>query len=444
MTLTSTHPINNRYDIIIIGGGIAGLYSAYNIQKMSPHCKLLVLESYKKKWLGGRINNEMFQGVQVVTGAGVGRKENDYLLIELLKELKIPYSDCHVSHNYASTIQHPTCNVKKTLLLLKSEYKKSTTPSSNVYGVPSLTGAFGYGSLQTQYQKKTFKEFATGILGITAYKQFTVCSGYTDYENEDVYDTLYNYGFEYNYGDWTGRRIQWKTLIDTIAKKIGLHNIKTSNTVSKIDTISPYNFVIHTDQGHTYSCNKVIIATTIKSVLKIVPGASDKNSIYQQIHGQTFLRVYGKFSKSSASIMKQLVTGQTIVPGPLKKIIPMDTEKGVYMIAYTDNEDAISLKKYLENTPENRNIFCELLEMSLGIPDGTLQLNAIADYYWPIGTHYYEPLRGPYKNRGEFIKTAQHPMAGMLVVGEMISKNQGWTQGALESVDAVVTKKWVS
>ena len=411
---------SNHYDIIIIGGGIAGLYSAYNIQKMSPDCKILVLESYKKKWLGGRISNEMFQGVQVVTGAGVGRKEKDYLLIDLLKELKIPYSDCKVSHNYAPTIQN-ICNVKKTLLLLKSEYKKSTT----------------------QYQKKTFKEFATSILGVDAYKQFTVCSGYTDYENEDVYDTLYNYGFEDNYGDWTSLRIQWKTLIDTITKKIGLHNIKTSNTVSKIDTLSPYNFVIHTDQGPTYSCNKVIIATTIKSVLKIVPGASDKNSIYQQIHGQTFLRVYGKFSKSSTSIMKQLVTGQTIVPGPLKKIIPMDTEKGVYMIAYTDNEDAISLKKYLENTPENRNIFCELLELSLGIPVGTLHLNAITDYYWPIGTHYYEPLRGPYKNRNEFIKTAQHPMPGMLVVGEMISKNQGWTQGALESVDAVVTKKWV-
>jgi hypothetical protein len=417
--MTSTQQ-SNHYDIIIIGGGIAGLYSAYNIQKMSPDCKLLVLESYKKKWLGGRISNEMFQGVQVVTGAGVGRKEKDYLLIDLLKELKIPYSDCQVSHNYAPTIQN-ICNVKKTLLLLKSEYKKSTT----------------------QYQKKTFKEFATSILGSTSYKQFTVCSGYTDYENEDVYDTLYNYGFEDNYGDWMSLRIQWKTLIETITKKIGLHNIKTSNTVSKIDTISPYNFVIHTEQGPTYSCNKVIIATTIKSVLKIVPGASDKNSIYQQIHGQTFLRVYGKFSKSSASIMKQLVTGQTIVPGPLKKIIPMDTEKGVYMIAYTDNEDAISLKKYLENTPENRNIFCELLELSLGIPVGTLQLNAISDYYWPIGTHYYEPLHGPYKNRNEFIKTAQHPVPGMLVVGEMISKNQGWTQGALESVDAVVTKKWV-
>ena len=414
------------YDIIIIGGGIAGLYSAYNIQKISPTKKILVLESYKKKWLGGRINNEMFQGVQIVTGAGVGRKDNDFLLIDLLKELKIPYTDCNVSHNYASTI-HPNCDVKKVIQLLKHNYTNN------------------------QKSSKTFKEFAIEILGLNAYNQFTICTGYTDYENEDIYDTLYNYGFEYNYKEWTGLRIQWKKLVDTISNKIGLTNIKTSNTVTKIDTtqsaqnkIMHSKFAIHTEQGHTYFCNKVIIATTIKSVLKIVPGAAEKNSIYQQICGQPFLRVYGKFSKASIPIMKQIIIGQTIVPGPLKKIIPMDAEKGVYMIAYTDNEDAISLKKYLENTLENRNIFCNLIEISLGLPTGTLHLNAIHDYYWPIGTHYYKPLQKIYKNRTEFIKIAQHPMENMLVVGEMISKNQGWTQGALESVATVLTKKWIN
>ena len=419
----SNHDI---YDIIIVGGGLAGLYSAYNIQKISPACKLLVLESYKKNWLGGRINNEMFQGVQVVTGAGVGRKEKDFLLIDLLKELKIPFTDCNVTHHYSPTID-PRCSFKKTLLFLKNEYKKSLEKNN------------------LKYVNKTFKEFAKSILGEEAYKQFTICTGYTDYENEDIQDTLYNYGFEDNYNDWTGLRIQWKMLVDTICRKIGYKNIKTANTVSKIGTNvnSSCNFIIYTEQGPTYSCNKVIIATTIKSVLNIVPGASDKNSIYQQIHGQPFLRVYGKFSKMSTQIMKEVVTQQTIVPGPLKKIIPMDADKGVYMIAYTDNEDAISLKKNLTNTPDNRNVFCHLLEMALGLPNGLLHLNSITDYYWPIGTHYYEPLPNTYKNRTDFIRKAQHPMHGMLVVGEMVSKNQGWTQGALESVAVTVTKKWI-
>ena len=50
----------NYYDIIIIGAGIAGLYSAYNIQQMSPKTSFMVLEKYKKQWIGGRLNNEEF------------------------------------------------------------------------------------------------------------------------------------------------------------------------------------------------------------------------------------------------------------------------------------------------------------------------------------------------------------------------------------------------
>jgi len=142
--------------------------------------------------------------------------------------------------------------------------------------------------------------------------------------------------------------------------------------------------------------------------------------------------------------MKQYVKDYTIVPGPLQKIIPMDANKGVYMIAYSDNMNATLLKKYLDNNETNRHFFCVLLEKSLGIPENSLQLIAIKDFYWPIGTHYYKPLQqNIYKNREQFIEKAQHPEKNMLVVGELISENQGWTEGALESVKNVLTKKWI-
>jgi hypothetical protein len=409
--------VHNKYDIIIVGGGISGLYSAYKILKMAPEKKLLVLEGHKKQWLGGRLGNEMFQGTQVVTGAGVGRKEKDYLLIELLRELKVPYNEFQVAPKPAQTIS-PPCNVKKVINILKKQFKKKS---------------------QNAPVRKTFKQFALPILGNELYNNLTICLGYTDYENEDVYDTLYHYGLEDNFEKWTALHIPWKLLIETIAKKIGYKNIHCSSFVTNVEETLPCNFVVHTDKGKSYSCNKVILATTISSVLKLLP----EFPIYQQIHGQTFLRLYGKFTKSSAEIMKQYVSGYTIVPGPLKKIIPMDPDKGVYMIAYTDNEDAKYLKDRLTNTQKNRDYFCELLEEALGIPKGVLNLIAIKDYYWPIGTHYYEPLQSSFKNRKDFIKKAQNPMPGMLVVGEMISMNQGWTQGALESVEAVLTKKWV-
>ena len=106
--------------------------------------------------------------------------------------------------------------------------------------------------------------------------------------------------------------------------------------------------------------------------------------------------------------------------------------------------NAILLKKHLENTEKNRRMFCQLIEQTLGIPDNTLQLIAIKDYYWPIGTHYYKPLNKTlYKTRNNFIKQAQHPEDGILVVGEVVSNNQGWTEGALESVKSALSKKWL-
>jgi hypothetical protein len=201
--------------------------------------------------------------------------------------------------------------------------------------------------------------------------------------------------------------------------------------------------LVHTEEGTEYFCDKVIIATTITSVLNLIPGASKKNSIYQQIHGQPFLRVYAKFSKASIPLMEKYVAMTTVVPGPLHKVIPYNAEKGIYMIAYTDNKAAVFLKEHLENTPENREFYCRLLEKSLGIPNDTLHINSILNFYWQVGTHFYTPMKGPYKTRKEFIRVAQHPVDGMVVVGEMISMNQGWVQGALESVKDAVTKKWV-
>jgi monoamine oxidase len=53
--------MNNKYvDIIIIGSGMSGLYSAYNIKKDSPNTSFLVLEKYKKEWIGGRTSNEIY------------------------------------------------------------------------------------------------------------------------------------------------------------------------------------------------------------------------------------------------------------------------------------------------------------------------------------------------------------------------------------------------
>ena len=165
-------------------------------------------------------------------------------------------------------------------------------------------------------------------------------------------------------------------------------------------------------------------------------------SIYKQIQGQSFLRLYAKFSRESIPYIKEKVQGVTVVEGPMQKIIPMNPDKGVYMIIYSDNKDADVFKKYFSNTRFNRDALNRIFETSLGL-EGKLHIESIKEFYWKNGTHYYKPLAPEFKNRQEFIRTAQHPCKNVLVVGEMISIHQGWVEGALEIVHDSLTKEWL-
>lgn len=415
-----------NYDVVIIGSGIAGLYSAYNLIKMNPKLSFIVLEKHKKQWIGGRMSNETFYGTEVVTGAGIGRKKKDKLLIQLLEDLHIKFSEFEFKPIIANTVQNPV-DIKKTINSLKK---------------------------RTIYSNETFEEFAKSALGKEEYADFLITNGYTDYEHDDAFDVMEHYGLEDNYCCWTGLSIPWKKLILALAHKIGINNIRTSCSATNIFSFEKgkykkngtdfscdiYDYCVETDNNITYYCNKIIVATTITSLRSLFP----RHKIYDQIEPQPFLRLYAKFSKSSVPILKEFIKGYTIVPGPLQKIIPIDANKGVYMIAYSDNKNAEALKNHLSDTEENRVMFASLVEKSIGIPTNTVKINALKDFYWTVGTHYYKPLDiKMYCDREEFIYKAQHPDPNIIVVGEVVANNQGWSEGALESVKKALTKTWL-
>lgn len=410
----------HHVDIIIIGSGISGLYSAFKIKQFSANISFLILEKYKKDWIGGRTSNDIFYNTEIVTGAGIGRKKKDKLLYQLVSHFNKDITEYLVEPKISHLM--PSFNIHKTMKCLRKEYPKFKN------------------------KQITFKEYAMEILGKDEYKKFILNSGYTDYENEDVYETLYHYGMEDNACCWTAFRVPWKKLVLDLYNYIGKNHFHFSSKVIKIEKTQgdPCLFNVNIENGKRYTCHKIIIGSTIDTISELLPS----HTIYKDIKGQPFLRLYAKVSKSTIPILKQYISGFTFVQGPLQRIIPMDEEKGVYMIAYNDNENSVSLKNNLKNTKENRKLYEVLLERTLGIPNNSVRIIAIKDYYWPIGTHYYKPLnKKKYNSREEFINIAQHPDMKddcVLVVGEAVSRNQGWTEGALESVNSVLTKNWIN
>lgn len=380
------------YDVVIVGGGMAGLYTAYKLISKNPSIKLLIFEKDK---IGGRAGNILFENVQVVTGAGVGRFKKDKLLKKLLLDLNFPINTFNSTHSYKTKL----INAKRIFKILQNAYLENPV-------------------------SKTFKEFSLSILNESTYNTFITMSGYTDYEQEDAYTTLFHYGFEDNLEDWTGFYVPWTKLINKLSKIVTIQ-IKQVIQIRK----EKNSFRISLKDGSFVISNKVVLATTIDAVKSLVPV---QKRIYSHIKGQPFLRIYAKCSEKSIPYLKS-IKGMTIVNGPLQKILPIDQDKGIYMISYSDNQNALDLLPFISDTAGNKRLFSILLEYALSIPH--IELESIMGIYWKIGTHYFSPIS---VNIDEFIYKAQHPLQNMFVVGEMVSKNQGWVEGALESVEKVI------
>ena len=406
------------YDVIIVGAGIAGLYAAYVYKKAHPAAKILVLE--KNAAVGGRMGNEMFYGSRIAIGAGIGRRRKDHLLQRLLADLHVPVTHFRTDKGFAPALAANQCDsVKENFEFLKKKY------------------------IVNKDDDKTFKAFAEPLLGGTAaYQQFVVCAGYSDFEHADVRETLFHYGFEDNYESFEAFGVAWASLLEQLCHFIGPENIKVGAPVVKVSKDKKTNLFNVVVAADGYTSKKVVLATTVEGVRRLL---GLKMKYYRHIRAQPFLRIYGKFAPASIPVMAgalQRARAHTVVlPGPLHKLIAMNEKTGVYMVAYTDNMGALQLKKFRKNTAGNRAVLCRLLEAALGVPAHALSLEAIRGFYWPEGTHYYTPLPLPLRRRKikrrDFIYAAQRPRRNLFVVGEMISRQQGWVEGALESVEKI-------
>ena len=334
-------------DIVVIGAGIAGLYVSYTLQKKDKSKSILILEKNGKQWVGGRATNDSFYGANIVVGAGIGRYKKDKLLKKLMEEMNIPIQTFKIDPQYSSLIS--PLDGKQIMKELKDKYKG---------------------------ESETFREYAVKHLGKTKYIDFICTIGYTDYELEDAEDVLFHYGMEDNVCCYEGFRVPWNLLANRMMKRIGQHHFRFHCDVQRIKRFPSGEIEIHSS-SHKYTCNQLIIATPIDTIRKLLPSLS----IYQEIVGQPFLRLYAKFNEHSHQILQQIIQRYTVVPQPLQKIIPMSN--GVYMISYSDNASAIEMKKHIQHKEK----CARLVERALGIAPNTLTILGLRAYYWKIGTH---------------------------------------------------------
>lgn len=368
-----------RADVIIVGAGPAGLYAAYRLKQR----RVLILERADR--IGGRARMGRFAGRAVVRGAGVGRVGKDPLLSRVIAELGLP----------------------------------GRPPFRSDIG-PAQDGALIIESLdhlKEEPQGVSFRSAFLARLSEERYRAFKEAVGYTDYEEADVRDTVLYYGFDDTMGGATLFGVDWDVLCEGMLRASGAE-LRLGCKAVRVDD----DGAVTLEGGEVLRAKCVVVATDAWAYRSLLPGVT----LYRQIGANIFARAY---FRSAAPVRRLQRHGVTLLGPPLQKVIRL--EGNVYMV-YADSYCAVAVRDLFLNQPTVlQSILSRLLGEDVEVVESKL-------YYHPFGTHYFEPLRGG-QSRSSFVAAAQHPLPSVYVVGEAVSeKNQGWTEGAFESVEAVV------
>ncbi len=378
------NPDNTRINcsLLVIGGGVCGLYQAYKHISENPDRNHVVLVE-KDTHFGGRAVQDTFCGVSVPTGAGVGRLQKDRKLFNLVCKLatrpRIWKARVRVDETIKSPADVPTVVQRLSALLTDKE------------------------------KDMNFKQYATKILGEYDYERFVNTVGYTDFEGLDAYDALHNYGFNdtYEHGQ-SYFSVPWNQLIDAMVKFLKTSKrctIFNNTTVSGISA----NGTVVLSNGTRVVYADYVVAIPPSMVTKGMQPLMQSTQ-YQSIKCQPFLYIYAKITAPLCPEFRERFSVMTVVPKPLQKIIPMDLEKGVYMIAYCDNESATSLDKLVTSKTALEQVIMDTLGCQVSV-------HKYVKYFRDIGTHYRTSHR-VYKASKRF-------------KGEAFALNQGWTNGGL-------------
>lgn len=398
--------MNKIVDIIIVGAGIAGLTSAYEISKMNSHLSCIILE--KEAELGGRIHYDHDFGLgeenDLKMGGGFLR-QNDKETITLLNELGIPY---YVKRH---TIQFMEESIDILQLIDKTRKIYQMNPPD-----PSIS----------------FKTYALSIWGYDLYQLFLNSNMYIDFENSSAYEILFGYDFTYNTDGYVEGIVQWDLVIQALQYHIPypIYVNCTVTSIKKLDSL----YKIHTSYGNFYS-RKIILAIPAVGLNKLLPHRG-----YQYLVESPSIKIYAKVSKETSNVLHKHVKHHTIVTSPLHNIMPIHPENNIYLIAYADEDKANFLKNYIDDTINNRNYLARMMETSLHVPKGSIAFEHIHGKYWSSGMHINHTS---ISSISSFLHKLQQPEPMIRVVGEAVGEH-GWIGGAIETVIKNIVPMWVN
>ena len=399
------------YDIIIVGGGIAGLYTAYCAIKRDPNRKILILE--KDNRLGGRMYTYQEKDFPGPIEYGAGRFHKGHtLLVRLIDDLGMKSK----MNPIIPTLELPIMKQLMEQIIQKYHQRKND-----------------------QDIELSFQEYVVKKLFVTSEEMKFIESQY-GYSAElslmNMKDAmvLIEDMRSHTYYGLGGGFSQIIDKLEDILNKKKCHILKT--TPVKIVKQTTWDkdqtgFLVQTENGEKFMSKKCVLAVPKEALTKfsILRPIKDK---LNSITTTPLCRIYAQYEPDKDGDYWFQGMGKVTVPNTLRYVIPYNQEKGVIMISYTDDKYAKWWHRIWkhEGVSSVKSHLHSLVKATFPWANAkTPRKLKIA--YWDAGVAFWKT---GIKNSKSLAKEIARPLGNhieLYICGENYSPMQQWIESAL-------------
>jgi hypothetical protein len=425
------------YDLIIVGGGAAGLRVGIETLKVQPTLKCCILEKYG--YIGGRIvtfRKDIPKVGPVQWENGAGRISTSHKkVLKLLQEYKLTFVPIGGDTDF---INDPVGFDKEPVII-----GNKFTNLINFY-----LGPIEKLSAET-LSKHTLKELLDKTIGYSQAKQF--------YEQFPYYAEIHtlradlalesfrkemrsNEGFGVVGEGFSAVTDAMMTEFISRGGKI-IMDTDVYKVTNNSDNSITLDYRVRNSMGKGSHTGKVVVLALHHEALKKIDGVNNI-PVLRHLKMMPLLRIYAVFpTRNNVSWFSGL--NKIVTNSPIRYIIPINPQKGIVMISYTDGADAKWWFKQDESSAEHGEENVKdlvMTEIRNLFPDRTIPNPLFFKQHpWYDGCTYWLP--GSY-NVVQESNRSLHPkpslMPNLFMCGESFAVKQCWVESALDQADKLL------